>query len=86
MSDPFISDRRHWEKARINQRHVADFPLFGYIDGFEVRFLEPQPNVNAQVGMWRAIIEVIGPLGERPDFEVIGSFREIERLEEASKR
>lgn len=82
----FVSPRSHWENVRINDRKVIEFPYFGYLSGFEFRFKEPQPNMDASGAPWRVMLTVIGPNGETPDFEIIGQFREVATPDEMRRR
>lgn len=86
MSDPHISERRHFKAAKVQERHVVEFPYFGYLDSFEVKLQTPQPNMNASDSPWRAIIEVFGPNGERPAFQVLATFREVSTAAEAARK
>lgn len=77
----FMSNRKHWDVERpANGKEIA-LRQFGFLTGFEVRFKEPLPNMDA-ASCYRVTIDVIAPDGSRPHFDLIIESREVKYASE----
>lgn len=70
-----ISEHRHWEKAKVTQRHVVEVPAWGYLESLTVHFTRPVPNMDVEHPL-RIIIDPLFAHGDR--FEVTCQFRNEE--------